>query len=667
MVKDGQVVQAPTQGGIQLNTDIRATNGTVYKAGQIVPQGTVDGGQVVNPNFNGKWYEQVSPAAAYEAQYGSGSFSSIPTYNAGDISSAIGLMTQYKQPYGSATSIPTSALDPTLAGYVNPNAGFQNTGSTASFTQAPTVGAATGVQQTTPTTPPIDTRLQLQPGEDPTAYNTRVASQFANLPAPGTTSATGVTNTAKPAGYNGTIDSSMMNGAPSTNFQTNTYNPQITPPMSGLTPPSDALGAQGTKAQGEVDSLRNLNTQTLGESAYQTQQNQAFGVDAATQAVNEFDTQLGQLDKEAAAIPLSIQSNFQGRGVTGAGIAPVQTAAIRNNTIQKLNVAVSRDAAANKLALAQSNADKAVKAKFDPIKEQIKVATANLNLILNSPSYSAEEKKQATAQLAYQKQLDAAIDAQTLEEKRKYDIHIAAASNIASFTPTAQYKTAAQAIQAISNASSYEQALQIATTTGLMSAPQESWSKPYLLGGDYVQRNEQTGQVRVAVNPAIGTDPSNPTSSTPKLAAAASEKVATLNTLKDLANTVATTGESSNWAGVGGFYSGTVNQFLAKNLGYGTQAEEELRNNIANITATLAKARAGTSFTEGEKALLEQYTPTINDSALVIKGKLASLQAYIQREIANTYAVAGGSQSGAPATNTTSGTTASGISYTVQP
>ncbi len=200
-----------------------------------------------------------------------------------------------------------------------------------------------------------------------------------------------------------------------------------------------------------------------------------------------------------------------------------------------------------------------------------------------------------------------------------------------------------------------------------MSAPQESWSKPYLLGGDYVQRNEQTGQVRVAVNPAIGTDPSNPTSSTPKLAAAASEKVATLNTLKDLANTVATTGESSNWAGVGGFYSGTVNQFLAKNLGYGTQAEEELRNNIANITATLAKARAGTSFTEGEKALLEQYTPTINDSALVIKGKLASLQAYIQREIANTYAVAGGSQSGAPATNTTSGTTASGISYTVQP
>ncbi len=166
-IKNGQVVVAPTnvQGGIQLNTDIRMPDGTVLKAGQIVPTGGTDGGTVVNPNFRGSWYQQVSPQAAYETQYGSGSFSSIPSYNLGDVNQAIGLMTQYNQPYG-AGAVPVN--DPTLAGYVNPNAALQVPGGTTASTQ-PTSSA--GGASATPTPTPTSTNViaapsvNLQPGD----------------------------------------------------------------------------------------------------------------------------------------------------------------------------------------------------------------------------------------------------------------------------------------------------------------------------------------------------------------------------------------------------------------------------------------------------------------------------------------------------------------------
>ncbi len=94
-------------------------------------------------------------------------------------------------------------------------------------------------------------------------------------------------------------------------------------------------------------------------------------------------------------------------------------------------------------------------------------------------------------------------------------------------------------------------------------------------------------------------------------------------------------GEKTNWSGVGALWTGTASQ-AAMDVGLsGTEDEESLRNTIGNINGTIAKLRGGTSFTEGEKALLAQYSPTINDGDVRIKAKLASLQKFLKDHEAN--------------------------------
>jgi hypothetical protein len=134
-----------------------------------------------------------------------------------------------------------------------------------------------------------------------------------------------------------------------------------------------------------------------------------------------------------------------------------------------------------------------------------------------------------------------------------------------------------------------------------------------------------------------------PTNTKP-LTGEALNKKNSLDVLESLANQASTLGEQTGWSGVGGLYKGSISQFLAKNFGKGSQQEQQLRNLVGNIKATLAKERGGTSFTPNEQALLETYTPTIDDSPLVLKSKLASLMSYIRESKTALLGNTGGSQ-----------------------
>jgi hypothetical protein len=112
-------------------------------------------------------------------------------------------------------------------------------------------------------------------------------------------------------------------------------------------------------------------------------------------------------------------------------------------------------------------------------------------------------------------------------------------------------------------------------------------------------------------------------------------------------------GNQIGWSGIGGFGQGSMKQFLAKNLGQGSTEEEQLRNYIGNLKGTIALARGGTSFTSNEQALLESYTPTINDSPLVIQSKLSSLQNLFNGKRESILTLAGGN-SAAPTNTPTS-------------
>ena len=145
-------------------------------------------------------------------------------------------------------------------------------------------------------------------------------------------------------------------------------------------------------------------------------------------------------------------------------------------------------------------------------------------------------------------------------------------------------------------------------------------------------------QIVQGVSPA----PSGAAGGPAKLSTAQQEDMSTMLVLEKMANDVESLGDRTNWDGVGGWRKGSISAFKAKNLGKGTSESVGLRSQIGNINATIAKLRGGTSFTDGEKQLLEQYTPTIDEDKMVIKGKLSWLRQFIADKRSATVNVASG-------------------------
>jgi len=113
-------------------------------------------------------------------------------------------------------------------------------------------------------------------------------------------------------------------------------------------------------------------------------------------------------------------------------------------------------------------------------------------------------------------------------------------------------------------------------------------------------------------------------------------KIASVSTLQQTIVAIESLGAKLDWKGIGGAFKGSIAQFVAKNFGKGSQEEQMLRSYIGNLQATIAKERGGTSFTANEQALLEQYSPTINDSPLVIQSKLQALKQYFASSVPST-------------------------------
>jgi hypothetical protein len=128
----------------------------------------------------------------------------------------------------------------------------------------------------------------------------------------------------------------------------------------------------------------------------------------------------------------------------------------------------------------------------------------------------------------------------------------------------------------------------------------------------------------------------------PKLTAAQQSDLADMLTVQEMAAATLRKGDALQWRGVGGMYSGSLQQTGARHFNTGTSEEQDLRNFIGNIQATIAKLRGGTSFTPNEQKLLDTYTPTIDDSPKMIKSKLRSLQEFVDIKRRATLTVAGG-------------------------
>ena len=217
------------------------------------------------------------------------------------------------------------------------------------------------------------------------------------------------------------------------------------------------------EAQGLTSRLRDINKQLIGESEFRTEQEEAQGIPDLVQTQTDLANRVKALQAEAQQIPLQMQQEATGRGITAGGLAPLQTARIRTNTIQALGASALLQASQGNLTTAQTLVDRAVAAKFDPIRAEGEALTNNLNLIIQSPEYSLADKNRAQKQLDIQNAKDKETAQAEADQKTIWNLSVQAAETGAN----------AQVLKAIQDATTPEEAMQIATQAGVFITEEE--------------------------------------------------------------------------------------------------------------------------------------------------------------------------------------------------
>lgn len=121
----------------------------------------------------------------------------------------------------------------------------------------------------------------------------------------------------------------------------------------------------------------------------------------------------------------------------------------------------------------------------------------------------------------------------------------------------------------------------------------------------------------------------------PKLSSSQQNEVADANTTIGLIDEVFKYNADGNLEGIGSLGRGSLGQISTKVFGTGSEEAKAVRSLIGNIRATITKLRAGTSFTAGEKALLDTYVPDINESPQSVLSKLNGLRSFLAQRNSN--------------------------------
>lgn len=335
------------------------------------------------------------------------------------------------------------------------------------------------------------------------AQNTSLLS-YLQQPKPAPTPTT-QTYTPPPA-----ITSANTEPAPQTPYVPPATIPQY--PTQGLAnttaaPVIQPLSETQQAIQGLVDQNVGINQELVGEQAFRSQQEAQYGIPELTKTQNDLRAQQQAILNEQTAIQLNAPRSGQG-GISTVLINKQYDTKIRENAVRALGISSLLAASQGNLTYAQSLVDKAVEQKYGPQKAQYEANLRSIDLLLKSPRLTEEERARAEATKERTEAKQRALETQEQNFKEIWNVATTASSNGANFTPIPQYPSLALALKAISEAPSKEQALQIASATGLLSAPAPSPSSPAgtpkILGNSttgYYTYDASTGQTTPISNP----------------------------------------------------------------------------------------------------------------------------------------------------------------------
>lgn len=251
------------------------------------------------------------------------------------------------------------------------------------------------------------------------------------------------------------------------------------------TPEEDAMSKLSTYLEG-------LNNEDAGKAADTTAEENAAGIPQLTSTQTDLASQLTSLQDQAKAIPQQLQSDAEGRGITANGLSSIQSAAIRNNSVQALTVSAMIDANNGLIASATTKVNNAIAAKYGPIEAQITAAQNNLQLIANDPQTSIDDKNRATAQADALAQKAAAVATAKQNATDVMNAAISASKNGAD----------AATLQKMQSAPDGATALQIAVVAGYGTSNVQDLSTKYPDAGIQPGDSLQDAQAKVMKSPS---------------------------------------------------------------------------------------------------------------------------------------------------------------------
>jgi len=213
------------------------------------------------------------------------------------------------------------------------------------------------------------------------------------------------------------------------NFQRSTDTPP--PDISGI----DTTQKTATKlapAEQKVSDLTkritDIQSSLLGKTSFTAEQEGVAGLPELEKTQTDLAAQIRGYQLESQALQNQkvlaeerIQQDITGRGVTRAASSVMTAEAQRKITLQQADIASRAltasamfEAIKGNIVTANSQIDRAVKAKFGAKEEELAVTIANLQIALQDPQLTLAEKKRAEAQLKIKEAEKAQNDAKNI-------------------------------------------------------------------------------------------------------------------------------------------------------------------------------------------------------------------------------------------------------------
>jgi len=256
------------------------------------------------------------------------------------------------------------------------------------------------------------------------------------------------------------------------NFQRSTDTPP--PDISGI----DTTQKTATKlapAEQKVSDLTkritDIQSSLLGKTSFTAEQEGVAGLPELEKTQTDLAAQIRGYQLESQALQNQkvlaeerIQQDITGRGVTRAASSVMTAEAQRKITLQQADIASRAltasamfEAIKGNIVTANSQIDRAVKAKFGAKEEELAVTIANLQIALQDPQLTLDEKKRAEAQLKIKEAENARNDAKKQEQTDIWNVGLKVAPNLA------KVPNGSLILDEIQKAKTKEEALRLAT------------------------------------------------------------------------------------------------------------------------------------------------------------------------------------------------------------